>query len=876
MVKISIKRFKFYSDTEFSTFTFNEDEITLLKGTSNSGKSTILEALYWCLYGSNKKVAPKGYTTTVKNPTIVKIKLTNGTEITRTKPPDTLEVTGFNKEGDILVDEAAQYWIEENFGTKSCFLATSYMRQGRESPLVELKNTERIQLLQELSFGKILDEDKDNDPKYYTNKIDTEIKLVKNNLLSLEGKLSGLEDCYKKQSKSCESYYEVWKEHREDKPDKSIIGELEKDRQELEDNISQSRKKLSKLRKKWTEYEDYIKEKDRLKEESKNNQEKIDSFPYKLGDMNDHLIWLSESEKKKEMEEDVERLKIEDDVIEFLKDHKSELDTISKEIILYKEHDTFVKSLKINDDKEVESEIISIQEKLESAKEDENILEKHELMKESYKHKKRARLMWENKKKEIAQNVEELKLSKEKYENYFNDTNVSDLISILNLENKEKTNKAIIAEHYTSKEGFTSLTDSLKKKIYELGIKTVELSCPECKAHLTLDSGELIKYHKVENAKEIISSCEKGLKTIKNIDNLMKEYLNNKKLPLELEDEEPPIPDSSFESMSSPKVNLDPSEKQKLTKRLRLLQSYRPLKLDLLPSLLETHPLKKLETYLSSGKNYKNYLDALSKLNNLVLFEKILDLDKKKCQKYITDYKVLISKKEEIRKSIEHVDIVDKPDENVADLEKTITKHENKIREFINLVEAGKRIIEIDKLKTSLEENRREIKDLTDRHVALDRIKQIISDTKSLALEETVETLNALLDEISRIMYDNETRIVVSMFKELKSRDYLKAELNVQLITGYGEEAIAYDADELSGGEKSRLSLALTLALSTISSTPFLFIDEGMSSMHASLRDLCSKIIREYSAGKVVVNICHTIGLGNFDKVLTIKEEDNI
>lgn len=875
MVKISIKRFKFYSDAEFSTFTFNEDEITLLKGTSNSGKSTILEALYWCLYGSNKKVAPKGYTTTVKNPTIVKIKLPNGTEITRTKPPDTLEVIGFNKEGNILTDEAAQYWIEENFGTKSCFLATSYMRQGRESPLVELKNSERIQLLQELSFGKILDEDKDNDPKYYTNKIDMEIKLVKNNLLVIEGKLSGLEDCYKKQSKTCESYYDFWKGHREDKPDKNIIKGLEKERQELEGNIGRNKKELSKLRKKWTEYEDYIKERDRLKEESEINEKKINTFPYKLDDLDNHLIWLFDSEKKKEQEEDVERLRVDDDIIKFLNEYETKLDTISKEIILYKEHDGFVKSLKINSD-EVETEISSIQEKLELAKDDETILEKHALMKESHRYKKKTRLIWENKKKEIVQNIEELKLSKEKYENYFNSENISELISILGLENKEKTNKAIIAEHYTSKEGFNSLIDSLKNKIYELNIKTVELSCPECKTHLTLDSGELIKYHKVENSKEIILSCEKGLKTIKTVDNLMKEYLNNKKLPLELDEEEPPIPDNFFENIPSPKVNLEPTEKQKLIKRLRSLQSYRPLKLSLLPSLLEIYPLNKLESYLDKNKNYKNYLEALSKLNNLVLSNRILDLDKKKCQKYITDYKVLTTKKEEIRKSIKQLTIIDKPDEYITELDKIITKDENRVKEIINLIEAGKRIIEIDKLKISLEENKKEIKDLTDRHVALDRIKQIVSDTKSLALEETVETLNALLDEISRVMYGNETRIVVSMFKELKSRDYLKAELNVQLVTGNGEETISYDADELSGGEKSRLSLALTLALSTISSTPFLFIDEGMSSMHASLRDLCSKIIKEYSSSKAVVNICHTIGLGNFDKVLTIKEEDNI
>ncbi len=111
------------------------------------------------------------------------------------------------------------------------------------------------------------------------------------------------------------------------------------------------------------------------------------------------------------------------------------------------------------------------------------------------------------------------------------------------------------------------------------------------------------------------------------------------------------------------------------------------------------------------------------------------------------------------------------------------------------------------------------------------------------------------------------------MFKELKTRDYLKAELTVQLIRGYDENAISFDIDELCGGEKSRMTLALTLALSTIGSTPFLFIDEGMSSMHPSLRELCTKVIREYSSDKSVVNVCHGILEGNMDAVLTIKEE---
>lgn len=864
MVKISIKRFKFYQESEFQTFTFNSDQITLLEGTSNSGKSTILEALYWCLYGSNKKVCPKGMSTTVKNPTIVKVVLDNGIEITRIKPPDTLEVTGFNKEGDILTEEGAQYWIEENFGTKFCFLATSYMRQGRESPLIELKNAERIQLLQELSFGKILDDDKDNDPKYYSNKIDTEIKAVKANLLTTEGKLSGLEDCHRKQSKTCETYIKLWEEKRKEEPSKSEIKKLETAIEESESFVKRNKKKLVNLRTQWVEYNSYIKEKDKLENNLSISKDKLAEFPYSPKDLDNHLEWLDTNEKKKEQENRIKCLKPEEAVINFLVEYKSKLKDLNKEIILYNEYIEQKDKLGITDETTIEDEIKSMRQKLDTSKQ-------NAIRLENYNHKKKARNSWLNKKVEIEDNVIKLEKSKKKYEDYFNHQGVFALLKTLDLVDEKESNKNILAKYYTTKDGFSKIRNILNQKRYDLIIKTAELSCPECQARLTMENGHLIKYYRIENAEEIVESCDKGLDTIMKIDNNLKEYLIDKKLPLELDEEEPPIPEELTEI-----TTMTTSEKQKLSSRLKELESYKPLKITLLPSVLEKYKLEEVESYLSHERKYKNYLDAVNESIDIKIKDSALELSRKDCQKYITEYKLLSGKIVEINSSIKKLEAADKPDEKVETLEEIINQNEKTIKDNSSLLEAGKRILEVNKLKTSLDEIKKEIKTLTNRHVALDRIKQLIFDTKSLALEETVETINCLLDEISKVMYGNDTKIVVSMFKELKSRDYLKSELNVNLIKGYDDEAISYDFDELSGGEKSRLSLAITLALSTISSTPFLFIDEGMSSMHASLRDLCSKVIKEYSSGKVVINICHTIGIGNFDKVLTIKKEDNI
>ena len=107
-----------------------------------------------------------------------------------------------------------------------------------------------------------------------------------------------------------------------------------------------------------------------------------------------------------------------------------------------------------------------------------------------------------------------------------------------------------------------------------------------------------------------------------------------------------------------------------------------------------------------------------------------------------------------------------------------------------------------------------------------------------------------------------------------KTKDYLKPEPNVIITRGYEDEE-TYDFDnDLCGGEQSRVSLALTLALATVSTTPFLFLDESFSSLDSVSIEKCIEIVKRYCENKTIINVSHSTIFGLHDHIIEIESED--
>ena len=138
-MKITMKNFRSYED---ATFDLGESGIVLISGPSGAGKTTILMALYFALYGSGTKLVTHGKSsmsvTLVVSPTLT---------VTRSKRPNRLIVN------DIHEDAAGQSVINRTFG--ATFDATGYISQDARNSFIRMSPTDKLQFIESFSFSDV-------------------------------------------------------------------------------------------------------------------------------------------------------------------------------------------------------------------------------------------------------------------------------------------------------------------------------------------------------------------------------------------------------------------------------------------------------------------------------------------------------------------------------------------------------------------------------------------------------------------------------------------------------------------------------------------------------------------------------------------------
>ena len=148
-MKLKLINFKCWQNKELD---LGDDGVTLISGKSGIGKSSILEALYFVLYGIGTKLPTFGVTS-------CKVELEDDTlNIIRTRRPNILVVD------DKYEDDVGQEIINKKYG--DMFEMTGYMRQNSYktfillSPLEKLAFIERF-ALKDIDITKIKDKTKE-------------------------------------------------------------------------------------------------------------------------------------------------------------------------------------------------------------------------------------------------------------------------------------------------------------------------------------------------------------------------------------------------------------------------------------------------------------------------------------------------------------------------------------------------------------------------------------------------------------------------------------------------------------------------------------------------------------------------------------------
>lgn len=164
-MKLTICNFRRFGG-EPHIFEFMRGEITLLEGTSGAGKTTILEALYWCLYGTVRDVYPNGQTCK----TVVQLEQ-SGITIHRQKNPVRLVISYIAADGQTYTyeDAVAQNIINGLYGTNDVWASCSYISQKMRCELLSMTQNDKLEVLNKISF-------RGEDPRVYINQISTKNK----------------------------------------------------------------------------------------------------------------------------------------------------------------------------------------------------------------------------------------------------------------------------------------------------------------------------------------------------------------------------------------------------------------------------------------------------------------------------------------------------------------------------------------------------------------------------------------------------------------------------------------------------------------------------------------------------------------------------
>ena len=139
-MKLHLENFRCY---ESKIFTFEQNKLNLLDGISGKGKTTVLEAILFVLYGKARKVEKFG-----KKKCSVTLNKEN-IEIKRQKGPLLLTLI---QDGIKYVDSSAQQIIDEIYGDYEIFKNISYIKQGIKHMFFEGSNTEKIEFIRNISF----------------------------------------------------------------------------------------------------------------------------------------------------------------------------------------------------------------------------------------------------------------------------------------------------------------------------------------------------------------------------------------------------------------------------------------------------------------------------------------------------------------------------------------------------------------------------------------------------------------------------------------------------------------------------------------------------------------------------------------------------
>lgn len=402
--------------------------------------------------------------------------------------------------------------------------------------------------------------------------------------------------------------------------------------------------------------------------------------------------------------------------------------------------------------------------------------------------------------------------------------------------------------------------------------------CPKCESSLKLENDCLIMSGLSLTTKEHVLEISNRLKTQKReCDKLEKKYIESQKA-FSLQEElnkEYYIHYDYIESIGYLDIN-----RENVLRELKKCEEQLKRESELKQSIknLENDSLNK--QYLKDI----GILEAIVSSFNLSLDEKVSKEDYLKAVEEYAIVKESLTRLENILKNIakhskdledlQNVKIEDKDYNSLIEAEKVkIVTYTSKVGEY------EENIVNLNRWKTVNDNNDRyntficdidlsniRYQKMDERLKALWKLRDHIKNAERKAVLDFVDSLNIQANlYIEEFFPDQDIIVNLKTTMETKAgKEKIALNFEVEYRGTVG------DLSFLSGGERDRVNLAYTLALSELVNSRLLLIDEATSSLDQETMNNVVETMKEKYKGKLILCICHNAELGMFDYVYNV------